>query len=248
MAILLILVFVVSVGTVVAEDTADVSDELAVDNVDQAIEVTEDADETLGADEEAETLQANQDEEPLDPADDFGDDMTSIGIRVDVLDKNIKAGDNFRVKITVENWGENPAENVVAGFSFVDALENLDSSVKLVSSNGYALTSIDGGFFVEFGFIGAGDTKEAIITFMSTENGQKMIVAAATADNVIMEPDNYCNTTFTVGDSSVSSSSSVSNNNDNKNKVSSAKTAATGNPLALLGLALFGLVPYCRRD
>ncbi len=245
LATLLIFLFVVSIGVVVAEDTADVSEELAVDDVDEDVEVDENADDAAVADDEAPTTGAAPDVGATGDADENAEDLTSLAINVEILDKNIKAGDEFRVKITVENFGENPAENVVAGFSFTDLADNPDSSVQLVDDGGYAVTAADGGFFVDYGFLDAGDYEEVILTFLASQSGEKMIYAAVTADNVIMEPTNYFETTFTVGENSNAAGNTKAGNAD---KVSSAKTASTGNPLALLGLALCGLVPYYRRD
>ncbi|WP_405268186.1 hypothetical protein [Methanobrevibacter sp.] len=240
LCVLLLLVFVVSIGAVVAEDAADVSEELAIDNGDEDIAVTEDPDDVLAVDEEEQPLQVGEDAETAGAAAD-AEDLTDISIKVDVLDKNIKAGDEFRVKVTVTNDGNNPAENVVAGFAFIDLLEDPDPSFQLVDDNGYAVYPYDGGFIVEFGFLDVGESQDVILTFLATESGEKMIVAGVGADNSdINYPGSYYNTTITVGESS--------NPSNNKDKVSSAKTASTGNPLALLGLALCGLVPYYRRD
>ena len=241
---LLLLIFVVSIGAVVAEDTADVSEELAIDNTDETIAVAEDADEPLTADEETQPLQAAEDTETVgdtDDADEDADDMTDVSIKVEVLDKDIKAGDEFKVKVTVTNNGNYPAEDVEAGFSFLDMLGDPDTSFKLVDDNGYDAEPYDEGFIVEFGFLDVGDSEYVILTFLATESGEKMIVAGVSADNAnYTYPGSYSNTTFTVGESSNPST-------DNKEKVSSAKTATTGNPLALLGLAFCCLVPYCRR-
>ena len=252
MASLLIFVFILSIGVVVAEDAADVNDELAIENVDETIAVTEEADEPLTANEDTQPLQASEDTEPLQAsedtetvgADDTPDDLTDLSIKVDVLDKDIKAGDEFKVKVTVTNNGNYPAEDVQAGFSFLTILGDPDDSFELVDDNGYDATPYDDGFIVEFGFLDAGDSEYVILTFLATESGEKMIVAGVSADNAnYTNPDSYCNTTFTVGESSNSNSNSA----DNKVKASSAKTATTGNPLALLGLAFCCLVPYCRR-
>ena len=112
------------------------------------------------------------------------------------LDKNIKVGDQFRVKVSVENFGEYPAEDVVAGFSFLDRFGNPDFSNKLVDDAGTALTEVDGGYILEFGFLAPGETQSVILKFLATEPGEKIIVAAVTADNTIMEPDSYSNASF----------------------------------------------------
>jgi hypothetical protein len=228
LAILLVCVFIASVGSVVAQDVGDAADELAVDNTDETIAVDED-----------ETLAADDDDAPAaDATGEDGDDtqLTSVGIRVDILDKNIKVGDKVRVKITVVNFGDYPANNVKAGFSFTDLMENPDNSFKLLNGDEYALTEADGGYEIDFGFLGAGDTKEVILLFLATEAGTKKIFSLVTSDDSIMEPDSYFDTTITVGESAAN------------NKVSAAKTLPeAGNPLALLAIALFCLVPLYRR-
>lgn len=224
-ATLLILVFIVSVSTVVAEDTADV-EELAVDNSED-IELT--------SEDDIEPLTASGEDD-----DESSENLTSIAIRVDVLDK-VKVGDLFRLKVTVINWGDYPADNVQAGFSFTDLLENPDSSFILVDDGGYAVFPYDGGYVVEFGFLGAGESQDVILTFLATEAGTKKIFALVTSDNSIMEPDNYFDTTITVsGDDSGSG---------NNNEVSAAnELLPTGNPIAILAMALLCcIVPLYRR-
>lgn len=233
LATLLIFVFIVSISVVVAEDVAD-ADELAIDNADETIAVSEDSDEPLAAEENTEIQDV---EEP--PTTTVGDEsnLTSIAINVEVLDKNIKVGDKVKVKVTVINWGDYPANDVVAGFSFVDLQENLDSSFKFIDDGRYAVSQADGGYEVDFGFLGAGDTKSVVLTFLATEEGTKYIVALVTSDNSIQEPDSQFNTTITVSANSTSNA-----------KASTSKTLhATGNPLALLALSLFCIVPYYRR-
>ena len=244
MATLLIFVFVVSLGFVVAEDTADVSGELASVNVEEPIAVS-DVDEPVAVADDDAALAAADDNEDLEATGDEGDDgdetLTSVAIRVDVLDKNPKVGDNVKVKVTVTNWGDVPAENVIAGFSFVDLNENIDGSFKLVDDGGYAVTEVDGGYVIDFGYLDAGESSEVILTFLATEEGQKTIVSLVQADNAIMEPDSYFNTTITVGPKSQAANGA--------DKVSSAakEMHATGNPLVLLAMALCCIVPCYRR-
>lgn len=230
LALLLVFVFVASVGSVVAQDVADTAGELAVNDIGETIAV---------ADENAETPLAAENEQASETDDVYDDEMTSIAIRVDVLDKNIKVGDKVRVKVSVVNWGKYPTDNVIAGFSFTDLRDNPDSSFKLLDGQDLALTEADGGYEIDFGFLDAGDTKEVILTFLATEAGTKRIYALVDSDNSIMEPDNYFDTTVTVSENAA---------DNNMNKVSAAKTLPeAGNPLALLAIALCCIVPLYRR-
>lgn len=226
LAALLIFAFIASMSAVVAQDSADISQELAADDIT----------ETIAADENDGILTASEDDEQTAEEDVADDPTTSLGIKVEVLDKNIKAGDTFRLKVSVKNLGNAPANNVLAGFSFVDLYENLDTSFKLVDDGGYAITPADGGYEIEFGFLDAGDTKDVILTFLATESGTKKIVSLVTSDDSILEPDSEYETTITVGEKASSA------------KAASAKTLhETGNPLALLAIALCCMVPFIRR-
>lgn len=225
LATLLIFVFLVSISVVVAEDTAGASDNLAIENGNEPIAVDEDADSQL-----------SQDEAAAVTADSIYDD-TSLSVKVEILDKDVKVGDKFRVKISVKNVGENHAENVVAGFSFTDLEENMDGSFKLVDDGGYLVSPFDGGYIIEIGFLGAGDYEDVILTFLATEPGKKLVFASVAADNAVDIPLSFDNTTITVGEDS-----------NINNKAGASKTLpATGNPLALLAIALICIVPYCRR-
>ncbi len=233
LATLLVLVFIVSISSVVAEDVAD-ADKLAVDNADGTIAVSENPDEVLAAEENTQT-QAS--EASAAATDSDTSNLTSISINVEVLDKNIKVGDKVRVKITVTNWGDYPADDVLAGFSFTDLQENLDTSFKFIDDGSYDVTQADGGYEIGFGFLGAGDTKSVVLTFLATEAGTKKIFALVTSDDSIQEPDSQFETNITVSANSASNA-----------KASTSKTLpATGNPLALLALSLFCIVPYYRR-
>ena len=223
LATLLIFVFIVSISAVVAHDTSDISDDLTVENVDDAIAVSEDT----------EPLTAESDEETV-TADDVDYDTTSLSVEVEVLDKNVKVGDTFRVKVTVRNIGENHAENVVAGVAFADLKQKLDTSFKLVDDDGYEVYAENGVYAIPIGFLGAGDYEEIVLTFLATEPGEKIVAATVLAEN--SEEISVANTTITVsGDSS------------NHAAAASKTLHATGNPLALLALALICVVPYCRR-
>lgn len=232
LAALLITVFMVSISAVVAEDVAD-TDKLAVDNTDETIAVSEDSEETLGAEENTDTLAAGEDDESLTAADSDG---TDVDIKVTVLDKNPKVGDKFRVKITLTNLGSNDAKNVEAQFSFEDIYENVDSSFKLVDSD-HDVDEVDGGYVITLPSLAGGSTEEIILTFIATTSGDKNVAASVSSDNS-MEV-HYANDTFTVSESSSGSKNAQS---------SASKTLpATGNPLALLALSLFCIVPYYRR-
>ena len=230
---LLVSVFMVSISAVVAEDVADV-DELAVDNTDEAIAISENSDETLAAEENTEIQSATEDDESLTAA--TTSDGTDVDIKVTVLDKNPKVGDKFRVKITLTNLGSNDAKNVEAQFSFTDIYENLDATFKLVNSN-HNVNEVDGGYIITLDSLAGGSTEEIILTFIATTSGDKRVDASVFSDNS-MEV-HYANDTFTVSESS---------NGDKNAQASVFKTLpATGNPLALLALSLFGIVPYYRR-
>ena len=224
LATLLIFVFLVSISAVVAQDTADVSDNLTLENDDEAIAVSEDT----------EPLAAQSDEETA--TSDVSYDNTTLSVKVEVLDKNVKVGDTFRVKVTVRNTGENHAENVIAAVAFADLNEKQDKSFKLVDDDDYNVQSEDGLFLIPIGFLGSGDYEEVILTFLATEPGEKIVAAAVLADNMDFSPDMVDNTTITVSEDS-----------SNHAAAASKTLPATGNPLALLAIALICIVPYCRR-
>lgn len=233
LAALLISVFLLSVSSVVAEDVAN-ADELAIDNADETIAVSENNDEPLAAEENTETLAASEDDQTLSSA--TTSDGTDVDIKVIALDKNPKVGDKVRIKIILTNLGSNDAKNVEAQFSFSDIYENVDATFKLVDST-HKVDEIDGGYVIKLDSLAGASTEEIIITFIATTSGTKHVDASVFSDNS-MEV-HYANDTFTVSESS----------NSNKNAQSSvSKTMhATGNPLALLALSLFGIVPYYRR-
>ena len=245
LATLLILVFVASAGVVFAEDTAeadelaiDNADELAVDNSDETLALSEEANEPLAAQENEEVLAADS------SASTTGADSSKspkLTVDVEILDKNIKVGDKFRVKVTVKNTGNGPANSVAAGFSFTDLLENPDASFKLVDKGSAAVMSADSGYQINIDYLGAGETEEFVLTFLATESGTKYIFADVASDESEGHQDDATNTTITVGENSDSSNGNV--------KASAAKTMhATGNPLALLALSLLCIVPYYRRN
>ena len=193
-------------------------------------------------------MAAADNEETLSAADESestGDEQTlaSLGIRVEVLDKNIKVGDKFRVKVTIVNGGKIPAESVAAGFSFTDLLENPDATFKLVDNGAHAVEEAETGWVINMDYLEAGATEEIILTFLATESGTKYIVADVNADNSIPEHDSETNTTITVGENSNSAGDAA------KVKASAAKEMyATGNPLALLALSLICVIPFYRRN
>ena len=237
LAALLIFVFVASISVVVAEDVAD-AEPLAADNAVDSIAVSEEDNAPVAAAEDEET-QSAQDAD-VATADGGSSNLTSLAVKVDVLDKNPKAGDEVRFKITVSNLGDYPANNVMVGFAITDLQGNPDSSFELVDDGGYAVEPYDGGYVADFGFLGAGDTQSIVVTFLATEPGTKLFAAIVTSDDSIQEPDSEFAGNITIGETSA--------NNANKAKAASAETLpATGNPLALLALSLFCIVPYYRR-
>lgn len=250
MVALLIFVFVASVSAVVAEDTGD-ADELAIDDVDESVAVSNVADEPLAVDESEETLAAGENDDTLAAGEEnstAGDDaptLASVGVNVEVLDKNIKVGDKFKVKVTVVNSGEITAKNVIVGLGYSDLLENPDATFKLLDAGIYDAQDAETGWEIYLDDMEPGVTHEIILTFLATESGTKYFGAAVNADNSNPEPDSQSNTTVTIGENQNSASSSA----NNKSKAVASKTLhATGNPLALLALALFGIVPYYRRN
>lgn len=236
-----------SVSAVVAEDTVD-ADELAIADAEEAVAVSDAVDEPLAADASEEALAAVENDEPLaatEESSSAGDDnqtLASVGISVEVLDKNIKVGDKFKVKVTVVNSGKITAKNVIVGLSYTDILENPDATFKLLDAGIYDAKDAEAGWQIDLGDMAPGETHEIILTFLATESGTKYIVADVNADNSISEPDSETNTTITVGENQNSASNA-------KSKAAASKTLpATGNPLALLALALCCMVPYCRRN
>lgn len=241
--LLLIFIFMASVSSVVAEDSAVADDSISVsEGVDESPVVSESSDDSpvaadSNAGDDTETS-ATGDSDTADDAD--SENLTSISIKVDVLDKNPKVGDKVKVKITVENSGKYAANDVVAGFSFTDLYGNIDGSFKLIDDGGNAVSQADGGYEVEFGFLGSGDTKYVILTFLATEAGTKNIVTLVTSDNSIQEPDSQYNTSITVSESPSAEK--------NVAKASASKSLpAAGNPIALLALASLCLIPCLRR-
>lgn len=231
LAILLIFVFIASVGSAVAEDVSDASNELEIDNVDEA--VSEDDD---GTDEELEEEEYGDDEE-LEETDgvDGEEETTTCAISIEVLDKPV-AGDTFRIKVTVVNTGDADAENVRGVVTFADIQGKIDQGFKLVDDGGASVTEINGGYAIDFGFLEAGDSKDVILTFLATESGPKMIVGAVTGDNVEVTDESFCHVIIYVAEPDAPRVSA-----------SSETLPATGNPLALLALALLAIVPLYRR-
>ncbi|WP_407377615.1 hypothetical protein [Methanobrevibacter sp.] len=230
LAVLLIVVFIASISAVVAEDVADVSEEMSVSQ-----------EETNVVDENDDALAASSSEEDIaEPEEEYADSSgkTSVSVKVEVLDKNVKVGDTFKVKLTVTNQGLNPTEDLVVAFSFADVQQNLDTSFKLVDDGTVDVTEGDGGYIVDFGYLGAGETQDVILTFLATTSGDKYIFASASGSNVEENGLNYANTTFTVSEAG-----------DVKEDVANVSKSmpAAGNPLALLALAILGILPYYRR-
>ena len=243
--ILLILVFAMSISCVVAGDNSAIPEDLsAADDGeivaaaadDEVLSAAESSDETLGATQD-DTTAADENADPTE-----GIDTTFCSVKIDVLDKNYKVGDKVRVKITVTNIGIIPAEDVVVGLSFTDPQGNPDGSFKLLDNGKYAISQVEQGYEIQFGHLEPNESQTIILTFLATEPGQKIIHASVTGDNVENSEqafEMYDNATITV----VADESAAGNSEQ-----SSSKMLATGNPLAILALALLTLVvPYYRR-
>lgn len=145
-------------------------------------------------------------------------------------------GDKVRVKLILTNLGTNDAKNVVAQFSLTDIYENLDASFKLIDSD-HNVDEVNGGYVIKLDSLAGKGSEEIILTFLATASGSKRVDASVFSDNS-MEV-HYANDTFTVSESS--------NSNSNAQSSASKTMHATGNPLALLALSLFCIVPYYRR-
>ena len=234
LAVLLMLVFIASVGSAVAEDVAS-----------EEISVFQDV-EKIAVDEQTAPVEQTEDETLLaDAEDESGDSpgQTSCSVKIEVLDKNIKVGDEFRVKITATNLGPNDAYDAQVGVSFADLQGNIDGSFKLIDDGTYDITEADGGYVIGFGDIMNGESSDVILTFLATESGKKIIVAAVGGDNIERNDLVFANTTISVADSGNNDNSA-----DNKQKSAAKTMPAAGNPLALLALAVFTIVPFYRRN
>lgn len=233
LAVLLMLVFIASVGSAVAEDVAS-----------EEISVFQDV-EKIAVDEQTAPVEQTEDDALLaDAEDESGDSpgQTSCSVKIEVLDKNIKVGDEFRVKITATNLGPNDAYDAQVGVSFADLQGNIDGSFILIDDGEYDITEADGGYVIGFGDIINGESTSIILTFLATESGEKIIVADIGGDNIEENDLVFANATISVADNG-------NNYNSTDKHKSAAKTMpATGNPLALLALAVFAIVPYYRRD
>ena len=242
----MVLVFAISISCVVAEDTSsipenlsasDSEDVVAVTVDDDALAASESADDALGATQDDAAAAGNSNSDPTE-----GIDTTFCSIKIDVLDKNYKVGDKVKVKITVTNIGIIAAEDVLVGLSFTDLQGNPDTSFKLIDDGKYAISNVEEGYEIEFGHLEPNESQTIILTFLATQPGQKIVHASVTGDNVDNSKEAfeaYANATITV----VADEGAAGDV-----KHSSSKMLATGNPLAILALALLALVvPYCRR-
>lgn len=228
LAILLIFVFIASVGTAVAEDVSDASNELKIDDVDEEVSVDEESD-VVEEDVEEEDIAPLDDEEDLEP--------TTLSVKVDVLDKPV-AGKNFRIKVTITNTGDADAENARAAVSFTDLKATIDKSFILVDDDDADVSENNGVYRIDFGYLGAGESDDVTLTFLATQSGPKVIVAMAAADNAAPTKDS---TYFAFIDVAENSNAAI--------KANAAKETlpATGNPLVLLALALLAIIPCYRR-
>jgi hypothetical protein len=224
------LVFIASVGSAVAEDVAS-----------EEISVFQDV-EKIAVDEQTAPVEQTEDDALLaDAEDESGDSsgQTSCSVKIEVLDKNIKVGDEFRVKITATNLGPNDAYDAQVGVSFADLQGNIDGSFILIDDGEYDITEADGGYVIGFGDIINGESTSIILTFLATESGEKIIVADIGGDNIEENDLVFANATISVADNG-------NNYNSTDKHKSAAKTMpATGNPLALLALAVFAIVGIC---
>lgn len=234
---LLIVVFAMSITGVIAEDTSDVSDALSTADADEVIAATDGADETLGAADES----LSADDIPESGSATDGIDATFCSVEVKTPDKDFKVGDKVKVQIKVTNIGIIPAEDVVVGLSFTDLPGNPAFGFKLVDDGGYAISQVEGGYEIKCGFLAPNDSKTLTLTFLATEPGEFYAVASATGSNVENSDEAYDQASIIVKEDSSSAAGS------NNGEPVASKNLATGNPLALLALALFTLVPYCRR-
>ena len=228
LAILLIFVFIASVGTAVAEDVSDASNELKIDDVDEEVSV----------DEESDVVEEDVGEEDIAPLDDEEDlEPTTLSVKVDVLDKPV-AGENFRIKVTITNTGDADAENARAAVSFTDLKATIDKSFILVDDDDADVSENNGVYRIDFGYLGAGESDDVTLTFLATQSGPKVIVAMAAADNAAPTKDS---TYFAFIDVAENSNAAI--------KANAAKETlpATGNPLVLLALALLAIIPCYRR-
>lgn len=223
--VMLLFVFVVAMGSVVAADSANTTDDLNAADSDDKLEVAP-------ADDE---LAASSDDPEGDAL-----SKTEAEIEVKVLDKNPKVGDKLRVQFTVKNTGVHRAPKLTVGMSFSDIFGNPDPSVKLYDFGTYDYKETDGGFVVDFGEFAAGESRTVICLFKLTGSGKKVINANVDGPNVSNSQDSsaFDNDTFTVSENPAADSADSSNNEQNLN---SEKTAATGNPIVVLLVALLGL-------
>ena len=220
--VMFLFVFVVAMGSVVAADSADTTDDLNAANSDDTLEV------------------APADDELAASSDDSEDDTlskTEATVEVKVLDKNPKVGDKVRVQFTVKNTGVNTAPKLTVGMSFSDIFGNPDPSVKIYDFGTYDYKEADGGFVVDFGEFAAGESRTVTFIFKVTESGEKVVNANVDGPNVSNSEDSsaFANDTFTVSENPAADSS------NNEQNLNSAKTAATGNPIVVLLVALLGL-------
>ena len=226
LAILLIFVFIASVGTAVAEDVSDASNELKIDDVDEEVSVDEESD---VVEEDEEDIAPLDDEEDLEP--------TTLSVKVDVLDKPV-AGKNFRIKVTITNTGDADAENARAAVSFTDLKATIDKSFILVDDDDADVSENNGVYRIDFGYLGAGESDDVTLTFLATQSGPKVIVAMAAADNAAPTKDS---TYFAFIDVAENSNAAI------KANAATETLPATGNPLVLLALALLAIIPCYRR-
>lgn len=241
--ILLILSFVISISCAFAEDSDNAQTEIGIADDDA---LSESEVESVSAPQDKNDLDASDEEAPDAPsvdADEEIPDYTEGTLKIEVLNHNYKVGDKVKVRITVTNLGPYDAENVKVGFGFSDKYENPDGSLKLIDDGKYAVSKYDTGYYLDFGFLGKNSSKSVVLTFKATETGKKTVQAGLSGDYFIT--DEYDNDTFTVTKKSISKSNSKTNTTKKEGDISTNVPA--GNPIALLLLSLFCVVPYCFR-
>ena len=239
LAILLVFAFVMSVSCVFAEDVANAPSDMGTTD-DDALSLSEDGNALDESSDSEDALKESEDADSDAPSTDASKEnpnKTDATVKIEVLNHNYKVGDKVKVRITVTNLGPYDAENVKVGFGFLDELENPDFSLKLIDDGKYAVRKYDTGYYLDFGFLGKNSSKSVVLTFLATESGKKTIQGGLEGD--YFTTDEYDNDTFTV------TKNSNSNSNTAKKEGDVATNVPAGNPIALLLLSLFCMVPYC---
>ncbi len=240
-----------SISSVFAEDVANVPSEIGTAD-EEALSVSEDESVSATQDESDLTLSSTS-EDTLEASDEVPQDAPSIDadeeipdytegtLKIEVLDHNYKVGDKVKIRFTVSNLGPYDAENVKVGFGILDEFENPDFSLKFIDDGKYAVTQYDTGYYLDFGFLGKNSSKSVVLTFLATESGEKSIEGG-------LEGDYFITDEYDADDFSVTKDPNSNSNSKSVKKATGAATnIAAGNPIAVLLLSLFCIVPYCLR-